>query len=387
MTAIQLVPDEEEQLLRETVRRIAEPFGVDYIRKCSRAGRNATEAWTALAEPGFLGVNIPESHGGGGMGMTGLAAVVEEMAAAGCNLPMLAVSPAIGGTILARHGTDAQRDRWLPGLADGSTVLAFAVTEADAGSNTHRIASHAAPDGDGWVVNGTKTFISGVEECDAILYVARGRLPDGTLGLPLLFLIDPDAEGLTRTEVNTDVGWPDKQWSLYLDDVHVGADRLVGGPEGGLGALFDGLNPERIVAAAGSLGLARLALDKAVVYARVREVWGQPIGAHQAVAHPLAEVAVRIEAASLLLAKACALTDAGVRAAGEACNMAKLACCDVAVEAVDRAIQTHGGNGVTEEYGLMDMWKAARVATVIPVSREMIINFVAQHTLGLPKSY
>ena len=387
MTTISLVPSEEEQMLRDTVRSIAFPFGVEYIRECSREERNATEAWDALAKPGFLGVNIPTEYGGGGMGMSGLAAVVEEMAGAGCNLPLLAVSPAIAGTIIARHGDDAQKQRWLPGLADGTTKLAFAVTEPDAGSNTHKLASSAALDGDEWVINGSKTFISGVEECDAILFVARGRLPDGNLGLPLLFLIDPDAEGLTRTEVNTDVGWPDKQWTLYLDDVRVGADRLIGGAEGGLGALFDGLNPERIVAAAGSLGLARLALRKAADYAKDRAVWGQPIGAHQAVAHPLAEVAVKVEAAALMLAKACALTDAGAKGSGEACNMAKLLCCDVAVEAVDRAIQTHGGNGVTEEFGLMDMWKAARVATVIPVSREMIMNFVAQHTLGLPKSY
>ena len=385
--SIPLVPSEEEVLLRKTVRDITASFGPDYITEVSKAGRNATELWDALAAQGFLGVSLPEEHGGGGMGMTGLAAVVEEMSIAGGALPLLAVSPAIAGTMIALHGTEEQKQRYLPGLADGSAKMAFAVTEPDAGSNTHNLSTSATPDGDDFLVRGQKTFISGMEEATNVLLVARLRGEGGQLGLPVLLVLDPDAEGLSRQPVPTDVNWPDQQWTLYLDDVRVSRDRLIGGVDGGMRALFDGLNPERIVAAAGSIGIARHAIDRAVDYAKGREVWGQPIGAHQAVAHPLAELEIRYQQARLMLQKACVLTDLNDPGAGEAANIAKLACCDVAVDAVDRAIQTHGGNGVTEEYGLMRLWRAARVAQVIPVSREMIVNFVASRVLGLPKSY
>lgn len=385
---LELVPGEEEQLLRAAVGDIAKRYGAAYIRRCRERDEPPTELWDELGAAGFLGVNLPTEHGGGGLGMTGLAMVAEELAHHAITLALLVVSPAISGSILVRHGTDEQQRRWLPGLADATTKLAFAVTEADAGSNTHRITTNVARTDDGtWRLNGQKTFISGVEHSDGILVVARARQPSGELGLPVLLLVDSDAPGLTRQPIPTTVPWAEWQWTLFFDDVEVDDDRLVGGTTGGLAAVFDGLNPERIMAAAGSVGAARLALDRAIEYAKVRTVFDGPIGTHQAIAHPLAECWIEYESARLMTRRACALYDAGDPRAGEACNMAKFAAADVAVRAADRAIQTHGGNGMTEDYGLTDLWLAARLSQIAPVSREMVLNHVAQHTLGLPRSY
>lgn len=385
---LSLEPTQEEQLLREGVRGIAKRYGRAYMQACRRDGRPPEELWDELGAQGYLGVNIPAEHGGGGFGMTGLAAVGEELAMQEVTLALLVVSPAIAGSILARHGTVEQRQRWLPGLAAATTKLAFAVTEPDAGSNTHRISTNAERrDPDTWVLNGQKHFISGVEHSDGILVVARARMDNGALGLPLLFIVDSDAAGLSRSPIPTTVPWAEQQWTLFFDDVEVADDRLVGGDTGGLAAVFDGLNPERIMAAAGGVGGARLAIDRAVEYAKTRSVFDAPIGSHQAIQHPLAECWIEYEQARLLTRKACALYDAGDPAAGEASNMAKFAAAEVAVRAANQAIQTHGGNGMTEEYGLTDMWLGARLAQIAPVSREMILNHIAQHTLGLPRSY
>jgi alkylation response protein AidB-like acyl-CoA dehydrogenase len=377
--SIPLIPSDEERLLREAVAGIASSYGPAYIRSKHDAGLPPSELWDALAEKGYLGVNIPEEYGGGGRGMTELAAVGEELAAAGCSLLLLVVSPAIAGSILARHGSEEQKDRWLRGIGAGTTKIAFAVTEPDAGTNTHNITTRAEPDGSGgYRIRGQKVFISGVEDAEALMVVTR--MDDG-VGV---FIVDTDAEGLERTEIPTAPKGADKQWQLFFDNVEVGEDRRVAN---GLGALFDGLNPERIMAAALAVGAGRLALAKASAYARERTVWSVPIGAHQGLSHPLAECKIELELAALMLRKAAALYDAGFKGAGEASNMAKYAAAEAAVHTVDQAVQTLGGNGLTQEYGLAALINVTRVTRVAPVSREMILNFVAQHSLGLPKSY
>jgi alkylation response protein AidB-like acyl-CoA dehydrogenase len=377
--SIPLVPSDEERLLRESVAGIAGSFGPRYIREKHDAGLPPSELWDALAEKGYLGVNIPEEYGGGGRGMTELAAVGEEFAAAGCSLLLLVVSPAIAGSILARHGSEEQKDRWLRGIAAGTTKIAFAVTEPDAGTNTHNITTRAVSDGNGgYRIRGQKVFISGVEDAEALMVVTR--VEDG-VGL---FIVDVDAPGLSRTEIPTAPKGADKQWQLFFEDVEVGEERRVAN---GLGALFDGLNPERIMAAALGVGAGRLALARAAQYARERTVWSVPIGAHQGLSHPLAECKIELELAALMLRKAAALYDAGFKGAGEASNMAKYAAAEAAIHCVDQAIQTHGGNGVAEEYGLSDMWWGVRTMRIAPVSREMILNYVAEHSLGLPRSY
>jgi alkylation response protein AidB-like acyl-CoA dehydrogenase len=394
--SIPLVPSDEERLLRESVAGIASSFGPAYIRDKHAAGLLPTELWDALAEKGYLGVNIPEEYGGGGRGMTELAAVGEELATAGCSLLLLVVSPAIAGSILARHGSEEQKDRWLRGIGAGTTKIAFAVTEPDAGTNTHNISTRAVADGaGGYRIRGQKVYISGVEDAEALMVVTKlddaGGAGGGHVaaegGAPYdlgLFIVDTEAPGLSRTEIPTAPRGADKQWHLFFEDVEVGEDRRVAN---GLGALFDGLNPERIMAAALGVGAGRLALARASAYARERTVWSVPIGAHQGLSHPLAECKIELELAALMLRKAAALYDAGFKGAGEASNMAKYAAAEAAIRCVDQAIQVHGGNGLADEYGLSDMWWGVRTMRIAPVSREMILNYVAEHSLGLPRSY
>jgi alkylation response protein AidB-like acyl-CoA dehydrogenase len=381
-----LVPSAEERLLRETVSAICRDFGPEYSRQKVANGEPPTELWNALASRGYLGVNLPEQYGGGGLGMSALAAVGEEISAAGCSLLLIVVSPAIVGSILTRHATEEQKERWLPGIAAGTTKVAFAITEPDAGSNSHNISTAARRENGAYVLRGTKTFISGVEDADAILVVARARDAEGNLGLPLLMIVDTDAPGLERQHIPTALRAPDKQWQLFFDDVEVPAERLIGSETGGLKAAFDGLNPERIMGAAVCNGAARRALDMAAAYARERIVWSVPIGAHQGLSHPLAQAKIELELARLMTQKAAALYDAGAPA-GEASNMAKYAAAEAGVHCVDQAIQTHGGNGFALEYGLTDMYWGVRLVRTAPVSREMILNYVAEHSLGLPRSY
>ncbi len=377
----------EQQMLREAVGRITSEFGHRYFSEKTAAGEKTTELWDLLAVNGYLGVNIPEEYGGGGMGISELAIVVEELAAQGCPLLMAIVSPGICGSIISRFGSEPQRRRWLPDIAAGASKLAFALTEPDAGSNSHRISTTATWDGGAYLLRGSKYFISGVDEADAILVVARVGTDSATgRGRLSLFLVDVDAPGLARVPLPTQVFAPERQFTLFFDDVGVPRDCLLGVEGAGLKQLFAGLNPERITAAALVNGIGRYALEKASAYANERIVWGVPIGAHQGIAHPLAEAKIGLELARLMTQKAAWLHDVG-HDAGEAANMAKYAAAEAGLAALDHSIQAHGGNGLSTEYGLADMWGLTRFLRTGPVSREMILNFVAQHSLGLPKSY
>lgn len=383
-----IVETEERQALRAAVRQLGQKYGRDYYLSRARSGGKTTELWDEAGRLGYLGVHVPEEFGGGGGGIGDLAAVCEELAAVGCPLDFIVVSPAICATVISRFGTDEQKGKWLPGLVSGTLKFAFAITEPEAGSNSHRLATVAKRDGDDWVLRGRKTFITGVDESDAVLVV--GRTTDERTGKlkPALFVVPTGAPGFTRTPIETELVAPEKQWDLFLDDVRLPADALVGSQDAGLMQLFAGLNPERITAAAFATGTARYALERAIDYAKTRNVWGVPIGAHQAIAHPLAVAHINVELARLMTHKAAHLYDVGEDyEAGEAANMAKYAAGEAAIAAIDQAIQTHGGNGLATEYGLAAMLAGARLIRVAPVSREMILNFVAQNTLGLPKSY
>ena len=374
--------------LRASVAALATKYGQDYFRECAREGRKTDELWSEAGKLGFIGVNLPEEYGGGGAGMYELSIVMEEIAAAGTGLLMLVVSPAICGNIIARFGTDEQRDRWLPGLADGSITMAFGITEPDAGSNSHQITTTASRDGSDWVLNGRKVYISGVDQADAVLIV--GRSEDAKTGKlrPALFIVPTDAPGFEYKMIEMELVNPEKQFGLYLDDVRLPADALVGSPDAALSQLFAGLNPERIMAAASAVGMGRFALGKAVDYVKERTVWKTPIGAHQAIAHPLAQGKIELEMAKLMMQKAATLYDAGDDwGAAEPANMAKYAAAEACVKIVDQAVQSMGGNGLTTEYGVAPLLSLARIARVAPVSREMVLNFVAQTSLELPKSY
>jgi alkylation response protein AidB-like acyl-CoA dehydrogenase len=383
------VESEELSLLRQNLRRLLSSFGHAYYVERTRAGGHADELWRKMAENGFLGVNVPTEYGGAGAGVTELSVVCEELAVGGCPLLMLIVSGGICTSILARHGTDAQKRAWLPRLVQGEAKMAFAITEPNAGSNSHRLETVATREGDDYVLRGSKCFISGVDEAAAILVVARMATKPGEEGAKSrlsLFIVDADARGLERRPIPFEIAAPEKQFGLFFEDVRVPADRLVGMEGHGLKAVFSGLNPERITVAAMANGIARYALDKAVAYANERRVWDVPIGVHQGIAHPLAHAKIDLELARLMTMKAASLYDAGLDA-GEASNMAKFAAAEAALKALDQSMQTHGGNGLTSEYGLADLWGVARLFRTAPVSREMILNFIAQHSLGLPRSY
>jgi alkylation response protein AidB-like acyl-CoA dehydrogenase len=382
-------PTPEQELLKESVAKIAGGYGHEYFQRKTREGGKQEELWAELGQGGFLGVHLPEEYGGGGMGISELTIVCEEVAAAGCPLLLILVSPAICASLIAKFGTVEQCRRWLPGMANGEAKMAFAITEPDAGSNSHRISTVARRDGDVWRLNGTKYYISGVDEAGAMLVVARTGTDENDRARLSLFVVDTDSKGLEAAHIPVEIAAPEKQFTLFFDDCVVGEDRLLGIEGEGLREVFAGLNPERLMSAAVSCGIGRYAMDLAAAYARTRKVWSGPIGSHQGVAHPLAEAKIDLELARLMLQKAAWSYDAGIDAAatGEAANMAKFAAADASLKALDQAIQTHGGNGLASEFGLADLWGTARLLRTAPVSREMILNFVAQYSLKLPKSY
>ena len=392
MIPVDFTDTDEHRALREAVAAVTAPFGGAYFAGHAERREPTRELWQALAKPGFIGINIPERFGGGGAGLAELAVVCEESAAQGCPLLILLVSSAISGEVLSRYGTPAQQETWLPGLASGDATIVFAITEPDAGSNTHRLTTTATREAGsggepGWRLNGTKYYISGVDEADAVLVVARTGTDEVTGHARLsLFLVPADAPGLTRQPLPVSVPLPERQFTLYFDDVRVGADHLVGAEGDGFAQVFHGLNPERITGAALGVGIGRYALRQAAAYAGTRSVWGVPTGTHQGVSHPLAKAKIEVELAALMTAKAAWQHDHG-QPAGEAANMAKYAAAEAALAAVDAAIQAHGGNGLATEYGLFPLWGMARLLRIAPVSREMILNYVAQHSLGLPRSY
>ncbi|MEU9072863.1 acyl-CoA dehydrogenase family protein [Streptomyces sp. NPDC048306] len=379
-----LIESNEHKSLREAVAAFAKTHPHTHNAEDNK------RLWQEAAKLGYIGVNLPEAHGGGGAGITELALVLEELGAAGNPLLMMIVSPAICGTVIARFGTEEQKRDWLPSLADGTRLMAFGITEPDAGSNSHRITTTARRDavtGD-WILTGRKVFVSGVDIADATLIV--GRTEDARTGKlkPCLFIVPRDAEGFERRPIDMELNAVERQFELTLDDVRLPADALVGDEDAGLLQLFAGLNPERVMTAAFGIGMGRYALSRALDYARERTVWKTPIGAHQAIAHPLAQAHIELELARLMMQKAAHLYDAGDDiGAGEAANMAKYAAGEACVKAVDQAVHTLGGNGLTREYGLGRLITASRVARIAPVSREMILNYVSHQTLGLPKSY
>ncbi|OBB72899.1 acyl-CoA dehydrogenase [Mycobacterium sp. 852014-52144_SCH5372336] len=385
------VESEEQQALRKSVAAMAANFGQDYYLEKARADEHTDELWSEAGKLGFIGVNLPEEYGGGGAGMYELSIVMEEMSAAGCPLLLMVVSPAINGTIIAKFGTDDQKKRWLPGIADGSITMAFAITEPDAGSNSHRITTTARRDGADWILSGQKVYISGVDQAQAVLVVGRaykeGAHKSESLR-PALFIVPTDTKGLSATKIEMELVSPENQFQLFLDEVRLPADALVGSEDAAIAQLFAGLNPERIMGAASAVGMGRFAINKAIDYVKTRQVWKTPIGAHQGLSHPLAQNHIEIELAKLMMQKAASLYDAGDDVgAAEAANMAKYAAGEASVRAVDQAVQSMGGNGLTKEYGIAAAVTASKLARIAPVSREMILNFIAQTSLGLPRSY
>jgi len=371
----------EHSDLRAAVAAITDKYGPSYFAERATAHEPTDELWKDLAEHGFIGINFPEEFGGGGGGMAELAIVCEETAARGCPLLLMLVSSAISGELLSRYGNSEQQKEWLPRMASGDTKVVFAITEPDAGSNTRQIATTAVRDGGDYVINGTKYYISGVDEAGALIVVTR-TAPERLS----LFLVPTDAPGLVKHRLPVGINLPEKQFTLHFDNVRVPAANLIGVEHEGFKQVFDGLNPERITGAAVCVGIGRHVVEKAADYARQRSVWGPPIGTYQAIAHPLAKAKIEVDMAALATSRAAWLFDNQLPA-GEASNIAKYLSAEAAVAAADHAIQLHGGNGISAEYGLLPQWGLARLLQIAPVSREMILNYVAQHSLNLPRSY
>ncbi len=354
------------------------------------------EVWDAISEVGLNGCVVPEEYGGTGLGLAPLAAASEVLGKAGL-VNALVILTAMGALCVLRNGDEALKRRILPEVARGQVKIAFALTEPDAGSNAFRIRTFARKEGDGYRLSGQKVFISGIDQADLCLIVCRTLSAEDckAQGLPkaygmTLFLLNPKAEGV-RLEVLPTRGIEGaRQWTVYLDDAYVPDTHRVGEEHQGASALFNTLNPERILAAAIACGMVEYLLDKACRYASERNVFGkQPIGAYQAIQHPLAEVRIGLDAARLLTHRAAWAFDQGENPAivGQYANMAKFTAADLAVQAADRAIQTLGGYGFSEDYRVIQLWDTVRLLKTAPISRELILNFVAEHVLGLPRSY
>ena len=358
--------------------------------------RYPEELMEAMAHLGIYGALIPEQYGGTGVGLLAMAVAMERFSAYGLEntLALLATMDALA---LLKGGTEEQKLRYLPKVADGSLKLAFAITEPDAGTNSFNMRLSARRGAGGFILNGQKAWITGVDRADMMLVVARSTSQEelAKKALPKefglsLFLIPTTAANLARQEMRT-VGIEGfSQFHLYFDNVEVDEDSLIGEENMGASILFDALNPERIVGASFSVGMTDYFLNKAVAYSKTRKVFGdRPIGAYQGVAHPLARIRTNQEAARLLMYQAAQAYDqkAPSGVVGTYANMAKYLASETCFEAADRAIQTHGGNGFVADNMLIQMLAPARLAKTAPINNEMILNYIAEHELSMPRSY
>lgn len=381
----------QENLIRNFVKQVAKKYGREYWVAKARQGEFAQELWDELASGGYLGMLIPEEYGGGGLGMREMAVLQEELSHQGTPLLLIIVSAVMDATLIARYGSEAMKKRYLPGMARGEIKLCFALTEPTAGSNSFRISTKAVRDGDSYVLNGQKTFISAVDQSDYLLVVCRttpfDEVDNKREGLSLL-LVDRKAPGVTLQPLEMGVLHPETQFEVFFDDVRVPCDELIGEEGKGSKYLFDALNPERISAAATAVGLGQFVLEKAVAYAKERVVFDKPIGAHQGLQHPLAIAKVNLELAALMTHYAAQLSDGGDKVTAAAyANMAKYAAAEAATEACDLAIEVHGGSGFSIDVDLITVWPLVRMLRTVPVSREMALNYIGEHVLGLPRSY
>ena len=389
---------DEQKLVRTSVSEMLQPFipRKKEFREMAAKGQFPEELWQAFADMGLMGCLVPEEYGGNNMGLLALALGFEELTSQNFSPGLLLVTGMDSACIL-KNGTEEQKQRFLPKIADGSLKLCFAVTEPNAGTNTFRVETLARKNGDTYVINGQKTFITGVDIADYMLLVVRtttlAELAEQ--GKPKshgmsLFLVDTKSKGIEKTPIDIPLSDELNQFQLFFDDLEVPAENLLGKEDNGSMVMFNSLNPERILAATICTGMAEYALKKAVDYAKERKVFKDtPIGAYQSIAHPLAEVKIGLEAARLMAYKAAWAFDQGFEPmeVGTLANMAKFLAADLALKAVDHAIETHGGLGFAEETGLINLWSGARLLKTAPVSREMILNYVAEWDLGLPRSY
>ena len=382
---------EDQVAIREAVRKLAAGFTADYWAGLDESHEFPWDFYRAFAAAGWIGMSIPEEYGGGGQGITEAGLLVQEIAASGaamngCSALHLSL---FGMNVVAKHGSEELCRSVLPAVATGELHTCFAVTEPDAGTDTTRIRTFARRDGDDYVVSGRKVWITKAAQSQKMLLVTRtaareaGQRP--TDGLTV-FLVDVDDPAITLTPIRKMGRNAVTSYEVAIDGLRVPASRIVGQPGDGFRVLLDGLNPERILLAHESIGIGRAALRCAAAYACEREVFGRPIGANQGIAFPLAQACAQLDAAELVARKAAWLYDEG-RECGREANTAKLLAADAAFLAADRAVQTLGGMGYALEYPAQRYFREARLMRIAPISQEMVLAYLSQHVLGLPRSY
>jgi acyl-CoA dehydrogenase len=384
---------EDQQMIVETARRVGQRYGLDYWRDLDARKAYPSEIWGAICESGIAGLALAETFGGSGLGMLELAMAIETLCASGggSTLSQLFMcNPVFGGVTVQKYGSNTQKETLLPGLVKGTATFCMALTEPDAGSNSLAISTFATECDDGWRLNGRKHWITAVPQATSMLVVARTKKSQDvarpTEGISL-FLIDPKREGLTHHTIEKVGTRTLPSSAVFFDDVRIDRNEVVGSLHGGWRQLLDTLNTERIVTAAGLIGTAQLAIRIAVDYAKERKIFGdRAIGSYQSLQFPLAEAQIQLECARLMNYKAATLHDRGLAYGSEA-NMAKWLAGHAAAQATDRAIQTLGGVGYATDSHVERLWRDARLFRMAPVSEEMVLNYVAQHDLGLPRSY
>ncbi len=382
--------DEDLQPILETVRRLCANFPGAYWRARDRERTYPTEFVQALTKAGLLGVLIPEAYGGSGLGLSAAAAILEEIHASGCNAAAVHAQMYTMGTVL-RHGSEAQKSQWLPKIATGEVRLqAFGVTEPGAGTDTTAITTQAVRRGDAYVINGQKVWISRAEHSDLMVLLARTTPREETakktegLSVFLLDMREAVGRGLTIKPIRTMFNHATTE--LFFDDLEIPASCLIGEEGKGFRYILDGMNAERILIAAECIGDGRWFVDKARAYATSRVVFGRPIGQNQGVQFPIARAYAQVRAAKLMTYEAAARYEAG-EPAGEEANMAKLLASEASWAAADMCIQTHGGFGFAEEYDVERKFRETRLYQVAPISTNLILAYLAEHVLGLPRSY
>lgn len=384
---------EEQRMMVETASRVGEQFGLEYWRAQDAKKAFPKEAWGAICDAGLSGVALPEEYGGAGLGMLDMALIVEALCAAGGGstlAQLYMINPIFGGVALSRFGTEQQKQVMLPALIRGELNFCMALTEPNAGTNSLEIRTFARADGDGWRLSGQKIWITGVTDAHKMLVVARTKKLDEigrrTEGISL-FLVDVNREGLTHQSIEKLGTHTLASSTVFFDDVRVEPDELIGTLHNGWYELLDVLNTERIVTTAGLVGTGNLAIRLAVDYTKDRRVFGdRPVASYQGVQFPLAQAHAELQCARLMNLKAADLCDKGQPYGSEA-NVAKLIAAQAAATATERSMQAMGGMGYSKEYHVERLWRDARLFRFAPVSEEMILNFIAMHDLGMPKSY
>lgn len=382
---------EDQQLIRASVAELAAKFDDHYWMAKDQAHEFPQEFYDAIAGGGWLGMTIPEQYGGHGLGITEATILAEEVARSGggMNAASSIHMSIFGMQPVVVFGSDEMKAQTLPRIVNGDLHVCFGVTEPTAGLDTSRITTFAKRDGEHYVVNGRKVWISKALESEKILLLTRttprDQVDKPTDGLSL-FLTDLNRDHVEIRPITKMGRNAVSSNELFIDDLRVPAEHLIGEEGKGFKYILHGLNPERMLIAAEALGIGRVALDRAVKYANERVVFDRPIGMNQGIQFPLADSLARLDAAELILRKATWLYDNG-KSCGREANMAKYLCADAGFAAADRALQTHGGMGYSEEYNISRFFRESRLMKIAPVSQEMILNFLGANVLGLPKSY